>query len=482
MTIQLYSQNLVPNPSFEEYDSAGVLVSVTYNFDGLENWFGSSMQYYNTDFNHLLTTPPPWDPTLIFPLIGVPLNTSGFQYSRTGKGIVRAAESKFYREWPAIKLKEKLEAGQIYCVTYHLSLNHDSGKIQNKNGAYFSPDSIIAHPDSLYQYYEIIPQIISFEYFTDTALWYSVKGSFIANGEENFLFLGAFGQPDTIGYIDNIYFDYYPGNFAVPNEICAFYFDDVSVYPCNAEVFIAKCREDTSICLGDSVQIGTHNLEDYLYWWTPHEGIDSANSYSQVAKPWVKPTQTTTYYLTVKDFKFDESYDSVTITINNCDVNANAGTDKEICKGESVKLGTINIANHSYKWTPDKWLDNPNTATPTTTPTTSISYVVSAIGITGITTYDTVFVNVKGCELLYIPNTFTPNGDNINDVFEFTIDEQGLEITTTIYNAWGEDIYTFNGLSGWDGKGAQDGKYAYHITVVQNKITTEYSGIINIKR
>lgn len=98
MTIQLYSQNLVPNPSFEEYDSAGVLVSVTHNFDGLENWFGSSMQYYNTDFNHLLTTPPPWDPTLIYPLIGVPLNTSGFQYSRTGKGIVRAAESKFYRE------------------------------------------------------------------------------------------------------------------------------------------------------------------------------------------------------------------------------------------------------------------------------------------------------------------------------------------------------------------------------------------------
>ncbi|MDP7567705.1 MAG: gliding motility-associated C-terminal domain-containing protein [Flavobacteriales bacterium] len=416
MITQLYSQNLVLNPSFEEYNlqeviSGGMLSS----FDGVDDWIYfnppiSSMQYFNSDFNDtLIAPPPPWDPLMSpIPSIGVPISWYGFQYPRTGNGIIGTAQSKFYREWVLFEFKESLIQNQDYCVSYYINLSQVSGKTHNNMGIYFSDDTTFF---SVNYGYDITPQILSSKYFTDTLKWEIVEGIYTATGNEKYLTLGAFGQPDTFSYINNDLFSTFPS--ASENDETLFYFDDVSVYPCNAEVFVAECREDTSICLGDSVQIGTHDLEDYLYWWTPHEGIDSANSYSHVANPWVKPTETTTYYLTVKDFKFDESYDSVTITVNNCDVNTNAGTDKE---------------------------------------------------------------------LLLIPNTFTPNGDNINDVFEYKTNEIDFDVTTAIFNRWGEEVFTFKGLSGWDGKGTPGGRYAYHITVVQNEITTEYSGIINLER
>ena len=51
-----------------------------------------------------------------------------------------------------------------------------------------------------------------------------------------------------------------------------------------------------------------------------------------------------------------------------------------------------------------------------------------------------------------IPNVFTPNGDHKNDVFQ--IEATGLEsLTCSIYDRWGLEIYTINGVTGsWDGK------------------------------
>lgn len=62
--------------------------------------------------------------------------------------------------------------------------------------------------------------------------------------------------------------------------------------------------------------------------------------------------------------------------------------------------------------------------------------------------------------IIYIPNSFTPNGDKRND--SFVLKGQGLEsVTMTIFNRWGEPIITLEGdqpyTIGWDG--TKDGKY-----------------------
>jgi gliding motility-associated-like protein len=76
-------------------------------------------------------------------------------------------------------------------------------------------------------------------------------------------------------------------------------------------------------------------------------------------------------------------------------------------------------------------------------------------------------------EGLYIPNSFTPNFDGVNDVFRAygteIADENGFEMN--IYNRWGEFIYqTFNIEKGWNGEQklgsdflSPDEVFVYHV-------------------
>ena len=76
-------------------------------------------------------------------------------------------------------------------------------------------------------------------------------------------------------------------------------------------------------------------------------------------------------------------------------------------------------------------------------------------------------VNVFDIEALYVPAAFTPNGDNINDVF-YAYGNSLSEFKFYIFNRWGEKIFESNDLhTGWDGKikgvKAEDAVYSYRI-------------------
>ena len=80
-------------------------------------------------------------------------------------------------------------------------------------------------------------------------------------------------------------------------------------------------------------------------------------------------------------------------------------------------------------------------------------------------------VEVKPVFTFYIPNTFTPNGDFINDRFT----GKGTEITAysmQIFDRWGEMIYETAELGkGWDGTAnggseiSPEGVYVYKVTL-----------------
>jgi len=90
----------------------------------------------------------------------------------------------------------------------------------------------------------------------------------------------------------------------------------------------------------------------------------------------------------------------------------------------------------------------------------------------GCTKKDTIFVimNSEVSPDVWFPNTFTPNGDGINDVFSpvgFGIENYEM----TIFNRWGDKVfYTDNPNNAWDGKVQgkkeilQDGTYIYKVT------------------
>ncbi|MGE0560953.1 MAG: gliding motility-associated C-terminal domain-containing protein [Flavobacteriales bacterium] len=71
---------------------------------------------------------------------------------------------------------------------------------------------------------------------------------------------------------------------------------------------------------------------------------------------------------------------------------------------------------------------------------------------------------------VFIPNVFTPNNDDVNDVFEI-IGENIATIECSIFNRWGERLYTWDNLAGfWDGKYngtfVTDGTYFYVANIV----------------
>lgn len=76
-------------------------------------------------------------------------------------------------------------------------------------------------------------------------------------------------------------------------------------------IFSPNAGQDTTIYLGESVQLGSASLPGYTYSWTPTTGLSDPD----IANPVASPTGTTTYILTVED-AFSQIYtDTVTITV-----------------------------------------------------------------------------------------------------------------------------------------------------------------------
>lgn len=81
---------------------------------------------------------------------------------------------------------------------------------------------------------------------------------------------------------------------------------------------------------------------------------------------------------------------------------------------------------------------------------------------------DSVFLSIYITPLttLYAPNTFTPDGSGVNDVFKIVVYDIA-EFSLVIYNRWGEVVHeSYDKNTGWDGKNLQgnmvkDGTYTW---------------------
>ena len=120
------------------------------------------------------------------------------------------------------------------------------------------------------------------------------------------------------------------------------------------------------------------------------------------------------------------------------------------------------------------------------------TYCVSAyIEDYKITVTDTIRVNYTDCTPpeypLWIPNSFTPNGDGLNDVFKPETLAELEEYTMLIFNRWGQQIFESNDINkAWDGKykgkAVPLGVYTYHIEAT-DKLTKEkkvYNGRVTL--
>jgi len=325
-----FTQNLVENPSFEELKWCPHL---WFDFLTVNDCFkvSGSPDIFNICYNDSS-------------FAGVPANFFGVQYARTGNSYIGEDFGLFYinvidstfndstfnlAEILGATLKSNLIANKKYCANFYVSLgNRRTNIAMDGISMLFLSDSIPEihfEPvlDSVLTQYPQMehPQINnpSGNIIDDTVNWVKVEGEFVANGNEKFIYIGNFKR------LNDIHWKIIPAINPYPGTEAYYYIDDVSVYPCDAPVYSAYAGKDTCINSGESVTLGGPSRDEYLYWWSDAERLlDTSGSVT------VSPTQTTTYYLVQKDFKFDETRDSVTVTVGNCPLPDYSNLDFEI--------------------------------------------------------------------------------------------------------------------------------------------------------
>jgi gliding motility-associated-like protein len=132
---------------------------------------------------------------------------------------------------------------------------------------------------------------------------------------------------------------------------------------------------------------------------------------------------------------------------------ADAGSDLIIEEGESVTLkGKAEGNNLRYSWSPSFYLDNRNILEPTATPPQTTSYTLTVISDDGCNNISSAGVLVRVLKKVKAPNAFTPNADQINDLWKIPSLEEYPDAEITIYNRYGQRVFKSQGYTvAWDG-------------------------------
>ena len=220
--------NLVYNPSFEEYRECPRKIDALGTLTIVDAWYqptAGSADYYNVCGSRDC---------------GVPKNKLGIQDAHLGNGFCGIYCSKTdYREYLQTELSKPLSAGEMYRVSFYVSLSEYSSGAVATIGALFTADRVgdtvrsVLMDKSVRQlapgvsqtvasYFE--PQVVN-DYdrvLTDTKGWMQISGVFTAKGGERFMTIGNFYPASQSNVVDLDSLTYLlPGAY--------YYIDDVSV-------------------------------------------------------------------------------------------------------------------------------------------------------------------------------------------------------------------------------------------------------------
>jgi len=240
-------------------------------------------------------------------------------------------------------------------------------------------------------------------------------------------------------------------------------------------------RCDT-LCLGEKYGLVASGAD--LYQWTPSTGLNNSN----LSNPVAQPTTTTTYTVTGTDKNgcFTESK-SIPLTVYPYP-KVDLGPDQTLAVGYSLELKpTISNDAIAIKWTPSTGLSCTTCPTPTASPKQNVTYKIEVTNEGGCKASDvmSIFMICKG-ENMYLPNTFSPNGDAHNETFYPRGKGLAYVKSFRIFNRWGEVVFEAANFhvndrtKGWNGmykgKPASLDVYVYTIDVV-----CENNEILNLK-
>jgi len=301
-TLSSFSQNLVPNPSFEYYSACPDMLG---QINVVSSWINptqaGSPDYYNRCSSSSI--------------VSIPLQTVGqytsFQNPHSGNAYVAivtyGTNVQNEREYIQTTLMSSLINGSCYYVNFYINEVDCSGLACNNIGIYFSTNAVNNSGSALLLNYPAQIKKFNNPIIKDTLNWVLVSGIYTANGGEQYITIGNF---DTDQTTDTITYN----SFALNKSEPYYYIDDVSVIPVDSLNMPAYAGHDTSIILGDSVFIGQEITNLNCNWYANGNLIAS-----DISGLYVKPTESTTY-IVEQNLCGTITYDTVLIKVNHAGI------------------------------------------------------------------------------------------------------------------------------------------------------------------
>jgi gliding motility-associated-like protein len=210
-----------------------------------------------------------------------------------------------------------------------------------------------------------------------------------------------------------------------------------------------------TICVGESIQLKATGTQQYT--WSPATGLSNPN----IPNPIATPTTTTVYTVTGRDAKSCFTSTQTSSIIVYAYPTVAVGSDIKIAVGTPVTLNPVLTGPAtSYQWSPAAGLSCTNCLSPIALPKVTTNYKLTVSNEGGCSATDAMTITVLcGRGNLFMPNTFSPNGDGSNDVYY----PRGKGIQTVrslrIFNRWGEMVYRRENFNANDPSAAWDGRY-----------------------
>jgi gliding motility-associated-like protein len=212
-------------------------------------------------------------------------------------------------------------------------------------------------------------------------------------------------------------------------------------------------------CVGSNKTLQASGAD--IYQWSP--GIYLNNT--SIANPVFHATTDTTIQYTV--IASDQNHcftDTASVTVKAYpipSVKINGPSDITINVGNSVALTTQNSADvTSWRWNPPQGLNDATIPNPIAAPKETTVYTVVAANAGSCVSRAQITINVICNNAnIYIPNTFSPNNDGVNDVFY--VRGTGLYTIKSmiIFNRWGQVVFEKMNFHANDANAGWNGKY-----------------------
>ena len=209
---------------------------------------------------------------------------------------------------------------------------------------------------------------------------------------------------------------------------------------------VVNLGPDISLCNGQDTSLNAGN-PGYAYQWSTGETTQK-----------ISITSSGNYWVQV-DNNGCLGSDTIAVAIGNS-IAVNLGPDTSICPGQSLLIDAgKNYA--SYQWIPGGQSSHFIIVTQPGT------YSINVIDTNGCKASTSIWVSDFCPSDMYIPNAFTPDGNNMNNRF-LAYCENVQYFRLSIYNRWGQLIFESEDISqGWDGtyngNPAPQGIYIYRV-------------------